>query len=845
MGDGIDSRALSVADQIASEIDEEDWFGDYVVTTRDPGPTLFAVTTVVMVLLYTSVVVVATFCGASKPPPPSSRRGKARRLKHDEEGTLGDDEMVERFASLINKGGTNAETHPLLAVGKAASQKAVGRDQDDPERSIHHPAAQRWVRSETQRPPLHWLPGPAGGGGRRSRTSSITGPPASLSPTAAAAGGRGERTDDNQDQPPPERQLPQINTSSSNNNIGAGITGPGAYGSVAGSVAVPRVHRGSVASTATSVEDVVDAEALAVFSSTSPDPRPTSAATLLRKVKVITNFCDDMTEGLLHLAGPFVMQALLNGGSEMVRMGLVGHLLGTSALSAYVIVDMLVRLTGDCVESILGAGNTLIAQLVDEDEVEDDDKDKDNAEGKVKGNNIVNPSNKGGGEEDSDDEMTPAGRQRRSGQYLQLSLLLYALAYIPIVVLWSTCMGRVLLFLGYTPSVAEMGRHFAVPYTLAYMVHGLGGGCQLMLDVVGYEVESTVMTGVSEVGATAVLGLVLWFTEDMTLLGLGCLYLAVDLVYLVGLWAVIHWKGWLEPYYDGLYFSSGGCTLFKPAAVRQVLTNSTALAFSYFVYHAEWQILTFFARYVHRIRSHRRRAPTRRTCAFSIVGSFLCFAFFMSFPTLCSSLGRAEVVAWGLLGTIWDVTELIATAVAEATEVRVAMYLGTGQPDAAKVVVYKSYWLGVVFASLISAFLMALCDKIPSWLTSDELLQGMLSSLLPMIALSNISLSLALLSWSVLYAQNRFRFSVVLSLIVTAAVTLPLAGLFSIGWNVNLQGQMSAVVIGMSVSGSVAFGKVVKSDWGAVSRAVITTHEVVDIDGGTGSSNDDDDDDEE
>jgi Na+-driven multidrug efflux pump len=209
-----------------------------------------------------------------------------------------------------------------------------------------------------------------------------------------------------------------------------------------------------------------------------------------------------------------------------------------------------------------------------------------------------------------------------------------------------------------------------------------------------------------------------------------------------------------------------------------------------------------------------------------------------------SSLGRAEVVAWGLLGTIWDVTELIATALSEATEVRVAMYLGTGQPDAAKVLVYKSYWIGAIFATIISLFLMVLHNTIPRWLTSDELLQEMLSDLIPLIALSNLSLSLALLSWSVLYAQNRFQFSVILSLIVTVCVTLPLAGLSSIGWKINLQGQMSAVVVGLAVTGSIALGKVLKSDWDAISKAVISTHEEMDIDGGTGgSSNDEDDDD--
>lgn len=187
-------------------------------------------------------------------------------------------------------------------------------------------------------------------------------------------------------------------------------------------------------------------------------------------------------------------------------------------------------------------------------------------------------------------------------------------------------------------------------------------------------------------------------------------------------------------------------------------------------------------------------------------------------------------MAWGLLGTLWDVTERVATAVGEAAEVRVAMYLGSGQPTAAKVVVYKSYWLSLLLAAMGSALLLAFKDDVPGWLTRDELLQEMLSSLIPFIAMSNPSLTMAVMSWSVLYAQNRFHFSVTLSLVVTLCVTLPLAGLSSIGWNIDLQGQTSAVVTGIAVSGSISLYKVLKSDWKAVSNAVITTHEEMDFD---------------
>ena len=284
--------------------------------------------------------------------------------------------------------------------------------------------------------------------------------------------------------------------------------------------------------------------------------------------------CDPVTRSVARLSVPFLLQAVLSATSEIIRLALVGHQLGTMSLSAFVVVDLLLRLTGDAVESILSAGNKMITQVT-----ESDIKDNDNS--------------------------------YKAGRYLQLSIVLFAAASVPLIVFWSLCMDKVLLFLGYDSDTAEMGRQFAIPYSVGSLFTGVCYGFRMMLDVVGYEVQSTYLTAIEEVSVTAILAVFLcWqsLVPNASLVDLGYVFLISDLLYVSTVWAVIHYKGWLQEYMEGfaagLYHKSMADSVNRNSpsfsnarGVRLILRNASSLAFVFIVYHGEWQVLIFFARY--------------------------------------------------------------------------------------------------------------------------------------------------------------------------------------------------------------------------------------------------------
>jgi Na+-driven multidrug efflux pump len=141
-------------------------------------------------------------------------------------------------------------------------------------------------------------------------------------------------------------------------------------------------------------------------------------------------------------------------------------------------------------------------------------------------------------------------------------------------------------------------------------------------------------------------------------------------------------------------------------------------------------------------------------------------------------------------------------SIAEACEIRCAILLGAGEFQKAEYLSYKSLWIGLTWTGIVSMFLFALQYEIPRWLTPDELLQELLAELMPMFCLVYCASGIAIMSGTMLYAQNRFSIATALKCSVTILVTLPLSALSSIVFHWNLKGQIGALMIGISFFGS-------------------------------------------
>jgi hypothetical protein len=150
---------------------------------------------------------------------------------------------------------------------------------------------------------------------------------------------------------------------------------------------------------------------------------------------------------------------------------------------------------------------------------------------------------------------------------------------------------------------------------LSSLFEGVVAGFQYALDVVGYEVQSTVLTFFGELGKTSAVVIVMcWHSRfpDMTLVDLGFLYLIVNLIYFAAVLIAIYSYGWLEEYYEGFFSickkntddsnasqsSVNTGSNVNMAAIKFMLYNAMISSLSNLLMQGEWQVMIFYARYV-------------------------------------------------------------------------------------------------------------------------------------------------------------------------------------------------------------------------------------------------------
>lgn len=215
------------------------------------------------------------------------------------------------------------------------------------------------------------------------------------------------------------------------------------------------------------------------------------------------------------------------------------------------------------------------------------------------------------------------------------------------------------------------------------------------------------------------------------------------------------------------------------------MRTAVPLSFGYLLEYGEWEVLTIFAAF----------------------------------------LGPAEVAAWGILGSLWETFETLSKGIADGGEVRCAYHLGNSNPGMAQIAAYKSILLSVAASFFFTSILWMMGEDLAVWFTPDPTLQNMLADLLPLLGVGNITLTAGAVSWALVGAQARYRLATLVAFISSWGVTMPLAAILTYGFRFNLQGITCAVVIGYSVTCTILFYILLRSDWERISKHVVELNE--------------------
>jgi hypothetical protein len=119
---------------------------------------------------------------------------------------------------------------------------------------------------------------------------------------------------------------------------------------------------------------------------------------------------------------------------------------------------------------------------------------------------------------------------------------------------------------------------------------------------------------------------------------------------------------------------------------------------------------------------------------------------------------------------------------------------------------------------------------VPKWLTNDPVLQSLVADLIPLFGIGSIAMTMGSMAWTLVGSQGRYRLATAVGFAGSWIVTTPLAALFSVVLNIDLQGQTAAVVIGYMVSGTLNTYILLRSDWEKLSKQVIESHSADHVD---------------
>jgi MatE len=234
---------------------------------------------------------------------------------------------------------------------------------------------------------------------------------------------------------------------------------------------------------------------------------------------------------ICKLGLPFVGQALLLGVTEAIRVALIGRLVGTRALSAYVLVDMVIGVTTEFLKGFQHACTTLCSQAVG------------------------------------------AGNRTLAGQYIQIATIAYTVCYIPIFIFWMLLIGDTISWFGFDDETRKIGEEYTMLFLFARFLHGVGDSLHSLLDVIGFENYSTFFIFGQEMISLAMIAVVATRPNTTTLRLIGLVYIAKEALGLVVNTAIIVCNGWFDRYLEGLVgklgilvsglFKIRACNLFR------------------------------------------------------------------------------------------------------------------------------------------------------------------------------------------------------------------------------------------------------------------------------------------
>jgi hypothetical protein len=259
--------------------------------------------------------------------------------------------------------------------------------------------------------------------------------------------------------------------------------------------------------------------------------KPATISHAFRYVRTLATY-DKETRSILKLAIPYSFSAVMDAIFEAIGIGIVGHYLGTDALIAYSVVDVIISISSELVGGVIDTEASLCSHAIG------------------------------------------AGNNMLAGQYVQLAVIIYCVCQIPFIFLWSFGMERILLEMDFDEHIAVMGQEYARVAIWADLYEGIVEAYEGLLEVAGYE-QYIAFIGLIEGVIEILLLFILVRSFDVTLVHLAYLSIGVGVLFFIINVGFTTYKKWTRPYMHGMI---GTVALKNRTALRVMIKTAAPLS---------------------------------------------------------------------------------------------------------------------------------------------------------------------------------------------------------------------------------------------------------------------------
>lgn len=493
---------------------------------------------------------------------------------------------------------------------------------------------------------------------------------------------------------------------------------------------------------------------------------------------------NDEWKRLMGLSFPVTIGALVEPVARCALMGILSQRVGTNAMVAFLLVNLLYRMTGETLSvAITDAESTLVQMALTS----------------TASSNNNSPANS--------PTFTREG-YRLAGQYVQLGCIFQILIIGTILLLWHTWIEDVVLWWVDSAEMASLAKEYFQIILILFLTQAVYRAIMVPCNMRGSE-HSTVesfMDIVVTVVTLITISVVLSKTADIpseypehyspaiyqesqetysvqsrmedsqtALVTTAWIQVNIGIAACVlkVMFCVV--KGWLDQFWGGLLRS---VALLNFEAFCNLLLTSIPLILGALLELGEVDLLTLFVQ----------------------------------------ALGPAEVATWAMFGCLWDLLESATEGISEAAAIRVAFHLSASQPMLAKKLAHKALFWTVVQALILTSILLLGGRHLIVALTVDYTLQHLLDQLIGLMALANLSMAFAHVCWSLVGAQGRFNLATLVMLVCRWMVTMPMALIFIFAMNYDEETLAGAVAVGTATSACILAAILFSSNWDDVAQ---------------------------